>query len=450
MPISAQSQAARRAAEAVKERKKAARQQKKAQAAQLSTTVEQAFARARVPFSSRLRDALAPAVTKGEALAASFAHFWPVVGALRALHTTAPGDVEAALDFVVDVEARCPGLLLVPLGPRRVLGCAVVALWTTRDVFVRPLSTFAPKPRGPVAQWDALVAHTCFAFPQPPLLEACFLDATLTVAQRRIAARVGAGASWRKVGAGATLTKAAAHLLSTSTERFTSLATAIRWAQARAAGVTPQQWHALRAAHPAWSLDNAREEVWLAFFDWLTRNPIAAADCDAVCDFVADRDVDFAFKGRTAAALVARAKQAVHERTLRERGRLDVGALPKVDVDGGAYRLLREDGSLFAHRFEISQIVDGQDLVDEGIAMRHCVGTYAERAKAGEVALFAVRRTEPGDDRPRRLLTVEVDPRTRSVEQVRGKCNRDATADERAVIAAWAKERALVVDAYAY
>ena len=94
-------------------------------------------------------------------------------------------------------------------------------------------------------------------------------------------------------------------------------------------------------------------------------------------------------KGRTARSLVALAQQVLKEKKLRDAGRLDVGPFPPSPITGGDYVLVN-DTSFEQPTFVIAPIGNGKALVEEGIAMRHCVGTYAARAKEGEVVIFGV------------------------------------------------------------
>lgn len=428
---------ARVRAEAKKQKKKEERLARAAAKRAAHDAYVRALSRGRAPFLTRLRAAL----SGNDKLSGDLTPWQPVGNAVRALC----GDEQpAVVEFVVDVEAVADGLALVPLDGDRLLGEAIVQLARVRDHFVRPLSTWRPRTRSRHAAWDALVAHLCFAYPAPPLLERCFLDADLCDDARRLAPRIGAGASWKAAPLPITLTKRAAHLLSTSKARFPSLTTAIRWAQATSLGVTPAKWSALSSSVPP--LSAAKEDVVAAFYDFVARFDVD--DLAFVAAEVARADA-VAFKGRTPATLLRWARAQRRERELREAGRFDVGALPRCAIDGGRYVLHREVESGVAPRiFTVEQIVDGEALVEEGIAMKHCVGTYAQNAKSGAVALFTMKVGHDGAT-PRRCVTIELNPATREVRQVRGKTNRRPDVDERGVLVAWAAERGLSVARYA-
>ena len=61
--------------------------------------------------------------------------------------------------------------------------------------------------------------------------------------------------------------------------------------------------------------------------------------------------------------------------------------------------------------FEFIQMRTAQDLVDEGKAMHHCVGSYADRCASGKSIIFSMRKNE------RSYVTIELDPRTYGISQ---------------------------------
>ena len=73
--------------------------------------------------------------------------------------------------------------------------------------------------------------------------------------------------------------------------------------------------------------------------------------------------------------------------------------------------------------------------------MRHCVATYQALIEQGVCSIWSLKVNRFGS--AERAVTVEVRNQTRSIVQVRGKCNRWATPEERAVLALWARENCL-------
>ena len=366
-----------------------------------------------------------------------------------AINQIYPADKKASIRaFIVAVEARSPGLCLVPVG-RDVLGRAVVHMARVADRLLRPVTSWQPRSRSRARRWDELVAHTCAAFPSPLLLESAFLESSLRDGHRAVAPFIGLGGSWRAAGLPTTITKATAHVLSTSKSRFDRLTNAVRMAQATAAGVSGAQRQALLSASPSWHFDAGRDDLWLELFGWLARHPdLPPNDISTVVDAVGGVTPPFSTRGRTTTSLLSWARETLRQRKLREDGRLSVGPLPPSGVEGGAY-VLRRETDVAARRFVVVPLEDGQSLVDEGLAMKNCVGTYGDAAKEGTTAIFSVR-VQRFDNEPRRLLTIEVGVESRCIEQVRAKCNRSPDDDAKAIVQCWAAERGLTVDEHAF
>ena len=101
------------------------------------------------------------------------------------------------------------------------------------------------------------------------------------------------------------------------------------------------------------------------------------------------------------------------------------------------------DARVWWHLVELG---DAAALAAESQAMRHCVYSYAYLCRAGAASIWSLRRRveRPGElGRARSIVTVEVDPRSRTIVQVRGFANRRATGPGVDVIRRWAAEHQL-------
>lgn len=84
-----------------------------------------------------------------------------------------------------------------------------------------------------------------------------------------------------------------------------------------------------------------------------------------------------------------------------------------------------------AGTWSLRELCSARELVDEGIAMNHCVALYAERCAVGSSAVFSLSRDGA------RVATVELAPHVRRVAQARGKNDRLCNESERAAIDRW-------------
>ena len=75
--------------------------------------------------------------------------------------------------------------------------------------------------------------------------------------------------------------------------------------------------------------------------------------------------------------------------------------------------------------FEVVELTDAVTLADEGAAMRHCVGTYADRCLRGNTRIFSVRKAD------KRIATARIEKREKAwqLAELRGYKNKAATRE---------------------
>ncbi len=215
--------------------------------------------------------------------------------------------------------------------------------------------------------------------------------------------------------------------------------------------------------HPGWALDPT-ERPGGAFLAWTRRCgeefffdgvSIARQRAEEAASLGAQWSEAAAWVVRHRAALTDDSAEealdwALHALTERaragERAALAWGALTpgRVRAMAGADRLLaqRAWSELRAWQrrgwdaraeggWAVEELATAAALYAEGDAMRHCVGGYVGRCEVGTSAIFSVRRDG------RRVATVEVEPRTMALVQVRGPQNAPVDAATAGVVARW-------------
>ena len=78
-------------------------------------------------------------------------------------------------------------------------------------------------------------------------------------------------------------------------------------------------------------------------------------------------------------------------------------------------------------------------LMVEGRELHHCVGGYLKRCLSGRSAIFSLWQARPDEPSPQARLTIEVDPATRRICQIRGRWNRLPNGFELRLIEEWAE-----------
>jgi len=96
----------------------------------------------------------------------------------------------------------------------------------------------------------------------------------------------------------------------------------------------------------------------------------------------------------------------------------------------------------------IEELLHSSELRDEGRTLRHCVASYEWRCLRGLSNIWSLRR-QSGDGPPQPRYTVEVDPQTRTIVQIRGYQNCRATGQPRRILDLWAQRERLTLAQHA-
>ncbi|MFH5806083.1 PcfJ domain-containing protein [Alienimonas sp. DA493] len=221
----------------------------------------------------------------------------------------------------------------------------------------------------------------------------------------------------------------------------------------------------------------ARRAFWAATVGWLATHGAALSDPDArdVLAWAAERfeacgfggPTGFVWRRRSAAGALAAVREAAARAAAAEAERLAAERRAREAARDAARRLARrrreETRQAEARRervrrsappslrweprgwdwewksrgswWVITELTSSEALFEEGREMKHCAAGYASLCRAGQSAVFGV--TLNG----KRRLTVEVEPGTGKLVQVRGPGNRGPTPEEAAVISKWRRRQ---------
>ena len=101
------------------------------------------------------------------------------------------------------------------------------------------------------------------------------------------------------------------------------------------------------------------------------------------------------------------------------------------------------DESEIPKRWQMVELTNSAQLREEGVALHHCVGSYAHHCHRGNSSIWSLRIWQGEKIRP--VLTVEIDPKKRAVIQARGKANRAASGKPRRLLHEWANREGLQI-----
>ncbi len=171
--------------------------------------------------------------------------------------------------------------------------------------------------------------------------------------------------------------------------------------------------------------DAAHAVFWKDTICWLIehRKRLSDAEADLILSWAMHEFTEcrtFAMRGRSPRACLERS-QIYHEELARPWAQF------LWNPHGWDLVIADAEGT----RWTFEELTSGTDLYDEGQSLRHCVASYAARCAAGYSAIISMKRNGA------RCITLEINPRNRTLAQARGLCNRDADKTERAMIGEW-------------
>ena len=176
-----------------------------------------------------------------------------------------------------------------------------------------------------------------------------------------------------------------------------------------------------------------------ALIDFIYSNKFAGEDV-FTANGLAQRPApwpDFSMEGRSVAALLRLIAP------WRKEGGSDdssAAAWHPLGISGFRWLELKE-----AEEFDwsIVELLSSSSLRNEGVAMHHCVASYAPACSRRLSSIWSLRlRTA---EREKRIATIEIDPRKRAIVQIKAKCNRRPSPRALRIIEKWADETELKV-----
>lgn len=328
---------------------------------------------------------------------------------------------------------------------------------------IRPVETWRPTTHNRERQFASLLRFAFTQYPLPLWLDGAWsIDSATHRVWRDWYVAVGCGENLRKQrGLPVPLTKKMAEHALRAPDHL-SVPQAIRFGQVCGLGGTYRMAMEVLGSRIG-TFDAANEPFWLTLLQLLAGDAMLdPTQVGPIIDYVHDRkfvtqpgrlvdgrftpgvieEPNFSMKGQTIESLL-RQMTAWHRQLAHLPRGQKVVAWPSCGVPG----MTRTEGSGHEARvYSLRELRSSHELFDEGKTMRHCVGSYTISCQSGRVGIYALRvLTVHGEQR---LLTVEVNVRSKQITQARGKLNRKADAVEQRIVRAWATETGLSIASY--
>lgn len=311
----------------------------------------------------------------------------------------------------------------------------------------------------------SLVHHLLARYPVPPRMTAVWFgdDDPANREERRWWVAHAGGRAFREIdGLPLRLTRRMEHILIHDTPADLGLRAAMRRAELLGLDAPPELVAAVLATDLAADLEHG--DFWRSVFHWFIRHwsELGPSRVGPLVDFFYARrirsvevmtpcgsiikpppDPTFAIAGRTPDSLQRlidewHAELAVRRHSGRTWSASGFGGFVYVEPP-------REGGDdAAAAIWRIEEILHSSELRFEGRVLHHCVASYEWKCLRGVSSIWSVRR-QAGEGQAMSRYTIEVEPGTRKVVQIRGLRNSRVSGLPQQLIALWAEQERLEV-----
>lgn len=364
-----------------------------------------------------------------------------IQSAFKACHQAGEHDVAAAyLNLLEAVEYRANFFSEDPaighLGP--VVGNTYVeglyALAKYQDRWIRSLEQWEPNSHEPLPQFGSLARNLLCKYPVPKFMNSAWFKGCGDQAQQQQNwyLAIGNGQNARSLDIPIPLSKMMAHRFIEAPDDY-SIEWALRWGELMGMGAGEDLVHAVVATRLGeWFVD---VELWRSVFYFFINNPMLdTAYVVPIVDFIYNQryvapeivqpdgsvvtgeiqEPNFTMKGRTVESMLSLVEAWHGKLGKPARKKSDLVAWNRTNVeefdhsDAGDHEL-----------WQITELLNEQELTEEGARMHHCVRTYTDSCRKGDTSVWSVKKTDTKTGRVLRVLTVAL-RRDHSISQIRG------------------------------
>jgi len=336
----------------------------------------------------------------------------------------------------------------------------IISFVTYYRKWIRPITDWQPKTRNVNRQFSSLARHLFAEYPVPAFMDTVWQQDCEKAKGWFI--HIGMGDNIRSAThLPIKLTKKMAHNFIKAPNQY-DVNAAFRWAQIQALGGNKTTCDAIIATRIGHQFTD--EDFWLSVLRFFISNPMLdTRHYGPIIDYIwnqkyelqmtfIDRGIalelppqqpNFTMKGRTPNALLQQV-DSWHRRLGKEQR---VGNKQWVKSKFSDFRYVEGKADKQNMKvWKIYELLSSKELVAEGRAQQHCVATYVSSCHNGHTSIWTM--DFQNNIECKKLLTIEVHIRSKSIRQIRGLRNRLATQEEKSVLRRWADSEGLVMQNY--
>jgi hypothetical protein len=317
-----------------------------------------------------------------------------------------------------------------------------------RGFLADPFAWSGAPGRHPLGIIDSLARHLLGRYPTPRFLASVWFtgDGDLQCPRRHWYIAHSRGRPFRRLRLPIAMNRRMEHVFLRSPDHL-SVEVALRRAEVIGLGGSPALADAITASRLGSQFD--RPDLWRGVIAWLIArgDEVDVSWVKAIIDHVQSATTPVRLAGRTFEDVrrEADARPAPLQPVPAARRGRDPRRPPVVH----SWARSPWSPATFAGvggPWRVVELTDSTQLVREGGALEHCVGRYGWRCASGVSRIWSLRRIIGGIDTS--VLTIEIDPKTGTIVQLRGRRNARAAGEPLALVRRWAAgERLRISDA---
>lgn len=316
----------------------------------------------------------------------------------------------------------------------------------TRLATYRDVDSWQPRVKGYRALLVSLAEHLFAAYPMPEFIWSVFW-ATANRHMMKQVARIAYGTSVYALCESGSLpvplTRRQCHELMLMPASLNFIE-AIRYVQVMTAGGSYalfREWSKLRPV--AAIQEPAMEKFWLQVLHWCCKqSDLPSKDLPQLIEYLRVRNAaepQFMLRKQNCKNVLNAMREWLRNEILRKKA---CGQnLPEsgwIPLDWKESTSTKR-GYTVTQQWQMKEVLSSESLLEEGIAMNHCVYSYRNAIKRGNCSIWSLQHNQ------KRAVTIEVNNQLKRIVQVKGKNNREPNKAEQLAVSRWASSNDLCV-----
>lgn len=320
--------------------------------------------------------------------------------------------------------------------------------------WVRPVQDWRPDSHNARRQFHHLTCHLLAQYDVPSFMDAAFFQGDAARAQQQWFIHIGSGQNIRTADIPISMSKKQAHAFLQAPDRLL-IDQVLRWAQVTGQGGSTELAQSIVRTRLGQSFEN--EEFWSTVVLFFVRNPMLdPAHVGPIVDYIHHQKYEphqvilpggeveerppaqpnFSMKSRSIPKLL-RGVEEWHEELARQIQAPEEAEGPAQSGKKSRARIVmwehssideftaKEENRHSGERWtwSISELLSNRELAAEGKGMGHCVYTYAHSCRSGAMSIWSLRVKVKDGRGSQPVLTIALNPHTRTITQIRGRFN---------------------------